>query len=110
MQTRDAGQAARERVCSHADPAWPALWRLSLIFSEVAQTQTAERQETETAAPQGKRIGRPRVVDRRGFASRYKSVLERLSMEDVSRRQAARELGIGHATLKRLLDANYSPE
>jgi putative DNA-invertase from lambdoid prophage Rac len=30
--------------------------------------------------------------------------LERLSQGDISRRQAAKELGIGYATLKRLLD------
>lgn len=55
------------------------------------------------AAKEGKKIGRPRVTDRRGFGARYNTVLERLRGGDISRRKAARELGIGYATLKRLL-------
>lgn len=60
----------------------------------------------DRAVRQGKRIGRPAVTDRRGFKGRYKTILERLSGGDISRRQAARELGIGYATLKRLLDGD----
>jgi hypothetical protein len=63
----------------------------------------------ERAARQGKRIGRPKVTARRGFTDRYKTVLERLNAGELSRRKAAKELGIGYATLKRLLDGNYSP-
>lgn len=62
----------------------------------------------DRAARQGKRIGRPRVTDRRGFETRYKRILERLSAREISRRQAAKELGIGYATLKRLLDSNFT--
>ena len=37
-------------------------------------------------------------------------ILERLRSGDISRRKAAKELGIGYATLKRLLDAqNIDP-
>ena len=61
----------------------------------------------DRAARQGKKIGRPRVTDRRGFKTRYKGVLERLSASEISRRRAAKELGIGYATLKRLLDGNF---
>lgn len=63
----------------------------------------------ERAARQGKRIGRPRITDKRGFKSQYRMVLERLSQGDISRRKAAKELGIGYATLKRLLDSNFNP-
>ena len=59
----------------------------------------------ERARRQGKRIGRPRVTERRGFKRRFGAVLERLSEGTISRRQAARELGIGYATFKRLIDA-----
>jgi DNA invertase Pin-like site-specific DNA recombinase len=59
----------------------------------------------DRARRQGKRIGRPRVTDRRGFKKRFGAVLERLSAGDISRRQAAQELGIGYATLKRLIDS-----
>ena len=59
----------------------------------------------DRARRQGRQIGRPRVTDRRGFSRRFGDILERLSKGTVSRRQAAIELGIGYATLKRLLDA-----
>ena len=59
----------------------------------------------DRARRQGRRIGRPRVADRRGFNRRFGAILERLQAGDLSRRKAARELGIGYATLKRLLDA-----
>ncbi len=63
----------------------------------------------ERARRQGKRIGRPKITEKRGFKTRFKLMLQRLSTEEVSRRQAARELGIGYATLKRLLDSNFTP-
>ena len=59
----------------------------------------------DRARRQGKRIGRPKVMDRRGFKNRFGAILERLNAGDISRRKAAKELGIGYATLKRLLDA-----
>jgi len=48
--------------------------------------------------------GRPRATERSGFAEGFGAVLERLLAGKVSRRRAARELGVGYATLKRLLD------
>ena len=62
----------------------------------------------DRARKQGRRIGRPKVTDRRGFSRRFGDILERLNGGDISRRQAAKELGIGYATLKRLLDAGPS--
>jgi len=59
----------------------------------------------ERAREQGKRIGRPSVTEREGFSQRFMAVVERLEQGEISRRQAARELAIGYATLKRLLDA-----
>src|ERR671918_2056772 len=58
----------------------------------------------ERARRQGRKIGRPKVTDRKGFSKRFGAILERLLKGDISRRQAAKELGIGYATLKRLLD------
>ncbi len=58
----------------------------------------------DRARRQGKRIGRPKVTDRKGFNRRFNEVLDRLNAGDISRRKAAKELGIGYATLKRLLD------
>ena len=62
----------------------------------------------DRARRQGKRIGRPKVTDRRGFENRFGAILERLRSGDISRRKAAKELNIGYATLKRLLDAESS--
>ncbi len=59
----------------------------------------------DRARRQGRQIGRPKVTDRKGFKKRFGAILERLTDGDISRRQAAKELGIGYATLKRLLDA-----
>jgi hypothetical protein len=58
----------------------------------------------ERARQQGKRIGRPRVSERPDFETQFTAVVERIGPGGLSRRQAARELGIGFATLKRLLD------
>jgi putative DNA-invertase from lambdoid prophage Rac len=58
----------------------------------------------DRARRQGRQIGRPKVTDRKGFPKRFGAILERLLKGDISRRQAAKELGIGYATLKRLLD------
>ena len=59
----------------------------------------------DRARRQGKRIGRPRVPERRGFAQSFGVVLEGLNAGSISRSQAAKELKIGYATLKRQLDA-----
>jgi hypothetical protein len=58
----------------------------------------------ERARKQGKRIGRPSVTERDGFAERFSGVVERIGPGGLSLRQAARELDIGFATLNRLLD------
>ena len=62
----------------------------------------------ERARRQGRRMGRPRVTERRGFNRRFGAILERLSEGNISRRRAALELGIGYATLKRLIDAQVT--
>ena len=63
----------------------------------------------ERARQQGKRIGRPSVTEREGFPQRFAAVVQRIGPGGISRRQAARELAIGYATLKRLLDALPQP-
>jgi DNA invertase Pin-like site-specific DNA recombinase len=60
----------------------------------------------DRARRQGKQIGRPRVMDRRGFKNRFGVVLEGLVAGVLSRSQAARELKIGYATLLRLMEAS----
>lgn len=62
------------------------------------------------AGTKGSHIGRPRVTSRRGFGQRFDEVLERLNAGQISQRKAAKELKIGYATLKRLLDGHYKAE
>ncbi len=59
----------------------------------------------ERARYQGKRIGRPRVSERPEFEQRFTAVVARIGPGGISRNQAARELRIGYAILKRLLDS-----
>ncbi len=61
----------------------------------------------DRARRQGRQIGRPKVTDRKGFKKRFGDILERLNDGAISRRRAAIELGIGYATLKRLLDDQH---
>jgi hypothetical protein len=64
----------------------------------------------ERARQQGKRIGQLPVTERDGFSQRFETVVERLEQGGISRRQAAGELAIGYATLKRLLDTRRPSE
>ena len=59
----------------------------------------------ERARQSGKRIGRPKVTERPEFAQHFESAAARLAIGALSRRRAAKELSIGYATLKRILDA-----
>jgi DNA invertase Pin-like site-specific DNA recombinase len=64
----------------------------------------------EGARQQGKRIGQPRVRERPDFDQRFIEVVGRIGPEGFTRTQAARELGVGYATLKRRLDAQVITE
>jgi putative DNA-invertase from lambdoid prophage Rac len=90
-------------------PFGEALYYITVAYAQLERGILRERVKAgmDRAKKQGRRIGRPRVTDRRGFTTRYKSVLERLTLGELSRRKAARELGVGYATLKRLLDNRY---
>ena len=87
-----------------------ALYYITVAYAQLERGILRERVKAgmERARRQGKRIGRPKVTDRRGFKNRFGAVLERLRAGDISRRKAAKELNIGYATLKRLLDAESS--
>ncbi|MDO8532225.1 MAG: ISNCY family transposase [Dehalococcoidia bacterium] len=62
----------------------------------------------ERARREGRRIGRPNVIERDGFLEQFAAVVERLGEGSLSRRRAAVELDIGYATLKRLMDARLA--
>ena len=82
-----------------------------LVFTILAAVAEMERELIRDrvregmrhAVRQGKRIGRPPVTARPTFARRWPAVRAEVVSGRLSRRQAARRLGIGTATLARLL-------
>jgi len=91
-------------------PFGEALYYITVAYAQLERGILRERVKAgmDRARRQGRQIGRPRVMDRKGFKKRFGDILERLNGGAISRRQAAIELGIGYATLKRLLDAESS--
>jgi len=87
-------------------PFGEALYYITMAYAQLERGILRERVKAgmERARAQGHQIGRPRVMDRRGFKGRFGAVLARLHEGKVSRCQATRELKIGYATLKRLID------
>ncbi len=88
-------------------PFGEALYYITVAYAQLERGILSERVKAGMARArrQGKRIGRPKVTDRKGFKRRFGAILERLRSGNISRRKAAKELKIGYATLKRLLDA-----
>jgi putative DNA-invertase from lambdoid prophage Rac len=88
-------------------PFGEALYYITIAYAQLERGILRERVKAgmERARRQGHRIGRPKVTDRKGFSRRFGAILGCLLKGDISRRQAAKELGIGYATLKRLLDS-----
>jgi len=58
----------------------------------------------ERARQAGKQIGVLPVEEREGFAEKFPLILAQLEQKAITRRQAAKELGISGPTLKRVLD------
>ncbi len=88
-------------------PFGEALYYITVAYAQMERGILRERviAGMERARKQGHKIGRPRVTDRRGFKKRFGVVLAKFHEGQVSRSQAAKELDIGYATLKRLIDA-----
>ena len=87
-------------------PFGEALYYITVAYAQLERGILRERVKAgmDRGRKQGRRIGRPRVMDRKGFSRRFGDILERLSAGEISRRKASHELGIGYATLKRLID------
>ncbi len=92
IESSDVITEPKHRVIWYADP------EMKLLHRDLVKAGM------ERARQQGKRIGRPRVSERPEFTPRLASVMERLHSGELSRRQAAKELNIGYATLTRLMD------
>ena len=62
----------------------------------------------ERARQAGKQIGVIPVEEREGFAEKFTPVLAQLERKVITRKQAAKELGISGPTLKRVLDSHLA--
>ena len=97
-------------------PFGEALYYITVAYAQLERGILRERVKAgmERARQQGHQIGRPRVMDRRGFQGRFGAILIRLSAGQVSRRQAAIELGklkgkrATNALIKALDDPNMA--
>ena len=84
-----------------------------LVFTILAAVAEMERsliadrvkEGMKLAASRGAKIGRPRVTDRPAFVRKWPAVRAQILAGTISQRKAARDLKIGVATLKRMLDA-----
>jgi transposase len=93
LETEVEPHEPQHKVIWYADP------EMKVLHSNLIKTGM------EQARQHGKRIGRPRVSEKPDFNQRLADVLERINSGILSRRKAARELCIGYATLKRIIDA-----
>ena len=87
-------------------PFGEALFHITAAYAQLERAVLAERVKAgmERAARQGVRVGRPPALDRKGFRRQWAAVAARIRAGDLSRRAAARELGVGVATIQRLLE------
>ncbi len=79
----------------------------SIWYEDPARKQVHRdlvRAGMERARQPGQRLGRPRVTERPEFEQKFAAVVEGMGPDGLSRRPAARELGIGDTTLTRLLE------
>lgn len=78
----------------------------SLAEFELEVLSERTRAGMDRARRQGKRIGRPPVITRPGFAERWAAIHSELESGRISRSEAARRLDCGYATVLRLLQSN----
>ena len=78
-------------------PFGEALYYITVAYAQLERGILRERVKAgmEMARKMGHKIGRPRVIDRRGFKRRFGVVLERLQQGHISSSHAERELDIG---------------
>ena len=89
-----------------------AMGRLLLnLLASIAEFELAMIRERvvagmERARKQGKRIGRPRLSDQRGFEDRFARILPAVLSGEKSVGQGAEELSISRRSLRRYMDSD----
>ena len=64
----------------------------------------------DRARRQGKRIGRPRVSDEKGFEDRFARILPAVASGEISICQAAEEIGISRRSFRRYMNSELGLE
>ncbi len=92
-------------------PFGEALYYITAAYAQLERGILAERVRAgmERARRQGRRLGRPGGTHREGFSERWRELAPRIQASAISRRQAARLLGVSRATVDRLLVAEKVP-
>jgi DNA invertase Pin-like site-specific DNA recombinase len=87
-------------------PFGEALFHITAAYAQLERAVLVERVKAgmERAARQGVRVGRPPALERKGFRRQWVAIATRIRAGELSRRAAARELGVGVATIQRLLE------
>jgi len=88
-------------------PFGEALYYITAAYAPLECGILAERVRAgmERARRQGRRLGRPGGTQREGFGERWRELVPRIHAGAVSRRRAARVLGVSRTTIDRLLAA-----
>ena len=88
-------------------PFGEALYYITAAYAQLERGILAERVRAgmERARRQGRRLGRPGGTHREGFSERWRELVPQISAGAVSRRRAARVLGVSRTTVDRLLAA-----
>ena len=88
-------------------PFGEALYYITAAYAQLERGILAERVRAgmDRARRQGHRLGRPGGTRQEGFSERWLELVPRISAGAVSRRRAARVLGVSRSTIARLLAA-----
>lgn len=88
-------------------PFGEALYYITAAYAQLERGILAERVRAgmERARRQGRRLGRPGGTHREGFSERWRELAPRILAGAISRRRAARVLGVSRTTIDRLLAA-----
>ncbi len=88
-------------------PFGEALYYITAAYAQLERGILAERVRAgmERARRQGRRLGRPGGTRQEGFSERWRELAPRIHARAISRRRAARLLGVSRATVDRLLAA-----
>jgi DNA invertase Pin-like site-specific DNA recombinase len=90
-----------------ASPFGEALYYITAAYAQLERGILAERVRAgmDRARRQGRRLGRPGGTHQEGFSGRWRELAPQICAGAVSRRRAARVLGVSRTTIDRLLAA-----